>query len=99
MLSLQSKQVKIIYDMLLEQECYELLDLIMRVVNGKLKGKRIICKTPFHKNPAIHCIMEILFTDCGIKIVKLPKENSTWKWPTIEPVEKITKIFCKNYED
>ena len=93
MLTMESEQVQVVYNKLVMQESYKLLALIMKVVNGDMAGKKIICRTPFHKDPVVHCILEILFSDHNVCVVKEPKKNSTWPWPTRKTVEEFRLHF------
>lgn len=95
---MESEQVQVVYNKLVMQESYKLLALMVKVTNGDMAGKKIICRTPFHKDPIVHCILEILFTDNGMRIIKEPKEDSTWPWPTRKTVEEYRLHFVSESE-
>jgi hypothetical protein len=84
---------KLAYSVLATEEKYDILALWKKAVNGKLQNKKVICRTPFHPNPIVHCILEHELTTCGCQVVKKPKKGSYWPWPSAEPIEKIRALF------
>lgn len=80
-----------IYDELIGQEQFELLALIKKAATGKLKGKKIIIKKPFHSNVITHIGIEATLNRHGVKTEKVG--NVKWPWPIDEGQEKINSLF------
>ena len=56
-----------------DEQNKEVLQLWFKASNDLLNGKKIICNKPFHRLPLVHCLLEIIFSNLNITIIKRTK--------------------------